>query len=260
MRRSASLSAALFAFALLAEPAAAEPPEAALDLYASGRYVAAAEIADRDLGSADSLAFAARSRLAACLTRGEGVDIDALLDRAEADARAALALQPNSVEARLRWALTLGVRGRRASLPEALARRYAPRGRHLIDEALAIAPDNAEANALLGAWHLEILRRGGRAGALVMGARLSDGIAAFDRARALAPHDPMIALQYAVALTELDAPRFSNQIAALLGVPMASPPRDAFEAHGREIATQLSSALHADGPRAAAQVLRQLVL
>lgn len=260
MRCGASLLAALFAFALWAEQAAAEPPGAALDLYASGRYIAAAEIAGRDAGSADSLAFAARSRLAACLTSGEGVDIEALLDRAERDARAALALQPNSVEARLRWALTLGVRGRRASLAEALARGYAPRGRHLIDEALAIAPDNAEANALLGAWHLEILRRGGRAGALVMGARLSNGIAAFDRARALAPHDPMIALQYAVALTELDAPRFRTQIAALLGVPLAAAPRDAFEAHGRDVAAQLSRALHADGPQAAAEVLRRLVL
>lgn len=260
MQVSASLSAALLAFALWADPAAAEPPAVALDLYAAGRYIAAAEIADRDSGSADSLAFAARSRLAACLTSNEGADIGALLDEAERDARAALALQPASVEARLRWALALGLRGRRASVPEALARGYAPRGRRLINEALTIAPDNAEANALLGAWHLEILRRGGRAGALAMGASLSEGLAAFDRARMLAPHDPMIALQYAVALLELDARRYRAQIVTLLTVPLTTTPRDAFETHGRTTAAQLSEAIIADGPQAAAAMVRQLVL
>ena len=103
-------------------------------------------------------------------------------DRGAGAARAALALNPDSVDARLQLAVVYGMRGRRASLAEAFARNYAPRGRRLIDEALALAPDSAEAEAVLGAWHLEIIRRSGRVGALAYGARVEQGIAAFERA------------------------------------------------------------------------------
>ena len=181
MRHVLWLLAALSALAVWTAPANAEPPSAALNLYAAGEYAAAADIAQRESHSAESLAFAARAALAACVVDGED---EAMLQQAERSARAALALNPDSVDARLQLAVVYGMRGRRASLAEAFARNYAPRGRRLIDEALALAPDSAEAEAVLGAWHLEIIRRSGRVGAIAYGARVEEGIAAFERARA----------------------------------------------------------------------------
>jgi tetratricopeptide (TPR) repeat protein len=260
MRRAAFLAAMIVAMALAPPAAFAQPPEAALRLYAQGQYTEAADLAARAGRSADNLVFAARARLAACLTKDPDADIDTLLRQAERDARAALALSPDAVDARVQWALTLGLRGRRASIAEALSRGYASRGKRLLDEAIAIAPDNAEAHALLGAWHLEVLRRGGSAGARMLGARRADGLAAFDRALALAPGDGLIALQYAIALTELDATRFSARIQTLLAAARTPTPRDALEAHGQAMATRLADVLAREGPSAAAREVRRLTV
>lgn len=253
----ASILAALLALALWTTPAAGDPPGAALSLYVSGRYLAAADAAGQYPQSAQSLTLAARALLAACITSAEGADVETLLERAERAARAALQLEPRSVDARLQVALVLGMRGRRASLPEAFAQGYAPRGRRLINEALAIAPDHAEARAMLGAWHLEVLRRGGAMGAMTYGARLNDGLAAFDRARELAPSDPMIALRYAMALLELDANRYAVRARPLLEAVGAMAPRDALEMHGHVLAQRLLAALEQDGPRAASRLAHE---
>ena len=256
MRSFSWLLAALSALAVWAAPANAEPPSAALQLYAAGEYVAAADVAQQDSRSAESLAFAARAALAACVVSGED---DAMLAQAERNARAALALNPDSIDARLQLAVVYGMRGRRASLAEAFARNYAPRGRKLIDEALALAPDNAEAEAVLGAWHLEIIRRSGRVGAIAYGARVEQGIAAFERARALAPASTAIALQYALALAELDAARHSERINQLLDAIQELAPRDALEAFSQSVAGRLAAAMADSGPHGAARVARAVM-
>lgn len=256
MRHVLWLLAALSALAVWTAPANAEPPSAALNLYAAGEYAAAADIAQRESHSAESLAFAARAALAACVVDGED---DAMLQQAERSARAALALNPDSVDARLQLAVVYGMRGRRASLAEAFARNYAPRGRRLIDEALALAPDSAEAEAVLGAWHLEIIRRSGRVGAIAYGARVEEGIAAFERARALAPDSAAITLQYALALAELDAARHSERIDQLLGAIRELAPRDALEAFSQSVASRLAATMADSGPSAAARLARAVM-
>jgi|CXWL01.1.fsa_nt_gi tetratricopeptide (TPR) repeat protein len=253
MRINGLLAAAFFALALWTVPVAADPPGAAASLYAAGHYLAAADTAERDRLSAESLAFAARSALAACITSDDRSNIDALLDRAERSAKEALELDADSVDARLQLAVVYGVRGQRASLTEAFTRGYAPRGRRLIEQALAMAPNNAQANALLGAWHLEVLHRGGSAGALAYGARLSAGIAAFDRAQRLAPSDPMIPLHYARALIELDAVRHAMRADELLAAAVTVAPRDALDEYARTEAQNLRNILEAAGPLAAAR-------
>ncbi len=242
---------AIFALVLIsAGPLAAEPPDAAR-LYASGQYLAAADAADAR-ASADNFAFAAHALLAACLIGGAPEQIEALLDRAERRAREAIALDPGAVEARLQLALVYGISGRRASIAEAIARNYAPRGRRLIGQALALSPADARAHALLGAWHLEVLRRGGDAGALAYGARFSEGAAAYERALELAPDDPMIPLHYSIALLELNARVHSAHAAELLALNAALAPRDAFERRGQRIGADLALVLAEQGPRAAA--------
>lgn len=241
-----------------AGPLAAEPPGAAVRLYAAGQYLAAADAADDNIESPDNLAFAARALLAACIIGADRDQTGRLLDRAERLARNALALDPGAIEARLQLALVYGMRGRRASLAEALARNYAPRGRRLIEEVRALSPEDARAYALLGAWHLEVLRRGGRAGAFAYGARFADGRAAFERALALAPADPMIPLHYAIALIELGEPAYAARAAELLELTATLPARDAFEEHARQVAGALALALAQQGPHAASALAERL--
>jgi hypothetical protein len=257
MRKSVPALLAVLFLGLAAAPAAADPPGAALRSYAAGNFLAAADLAEAHR-SPDSLAFAARALMAECIVSSGGARTDALADRAETAARTALALDPQSVEARLQYAIALGVRGRRASLSDAWRHRYAPRGRDLIEEAIDLAPNNAWAHALLGGWNIEVIRRGGRAGAMAYGARERAGINAFERARRLAPGDPMIALHFAIALIDLDAEHYSDRAASLLAIAAAAPPRDAFEAHALARAARLAGALETDGPRAAAELSRTL--
>jgi hypothetical protein len=240
-------------------PATAEPPGGALHLYIAGDFLAAASAAQAQ-PSASNQAFAARALMAACLTSDDRSQTEALLDRAEAAARDALRLDPNSVEGRLQLALAMGVRARQANIAEAIAHNYAPRGRRLILEALARDPGNPWAHELLGAWNLEVLRRGGSAGAAAYGARLSTGIAEFERARSLAPDEPMIALHYAVALIELDHDRYADQARQLLSVATSATPHDAFEAHALAQARELEAVLRRDGPQAADAEARRAFL
>lgn len=249
MRFTASLLTAPLLALVLTTSALADPP-AALRLYAAGDYLAAAAHAETQPSAAAHL-VAGRALVAAAMTSPQRSDVGDWLARAEAHANEALELDPHSADARLQLAFILGARARRASVPEAIARNFAPRGRRLIQEALEIEPANPVAHALLGAWHLEVLRRGGRTGSALYGARIETGIAQFERARALAPRDGMIALEYAIALLQLDPERYADQVAALLDAAGAQSPRDAFEAHSMRQALRIARVLDEDGPAAA---------
>lgn len=248
------LAASALAFLTLVAPCAAEPQPAAR-LYAAGNFMAAADAAESQ-GSPESLAFAARALLAECMSARDPSRVDDLLTRAEDAARLALQSDANSVDARLQLALAMGVRGRRASLSDAVRHGYARHGRRLIEEAIALDPNEPWAHALMGGWHLEVLRRGGRAGAIAYGARVSTGIAEFERARALAPNDPIIAVQFAVALLELDAEHYADRAGTLLNAAARMQPRDALESHARREARRIVAVLERDGAVAASVAVR----
>lgn len=256
--RAVSLAASVLALTIVAS-ARADPPGSAVQLYASGNYIAAADAVAQD-DDAATLAFASQALMAACVTTNDRSQISGWLDRAEESAREALERDPNSVDARMQLALVYGVRGRRANIADAVAHNYAPRGKRMIEEALAIEPNNARAHALLGAWHLEVIRRGGRAGAAAYGARLETGLREFNRARALAPDDPMIPLHFAIALIQLNPDRYGAQAAALLDASATGTPRDAFEAHALQVGRRIDRTLTDRGAAAAARYARQAFL
>lgn len=231
-----------------AAPIAATSPS---NQYEIGDFQAAA-LAGEAQGGAEGYVIAARSLLALAMRDMRGPASASYLDRAEKDSTAALALTPDAVEPRLTLALTLGIKGRRASLNEALAQDYAARGKKLIEEVLERAPDEARAYALLGGWNLEVVRRGGSIGARLMGASTRAGIRAFDRARALAPNNPTIALHYAVALLTLDSKRYGEKGRDLLQAAANAIPADAFEASTRDNARRLAAVLASRGAQAAA--------
>ncbi|HWA23237.1 MAG TPA: hypothetical protein VG735_12640 [Caulobacterales bacterium] len=232
----------------LASPAHAQ---SAASLYASGEFRGAADRGEQEGGAAGYL-IAARALLAMAIVDFRGADAAAWLDRAQRDAEAALSGAPNSVQARLQLATALGMKGRRASLEEAINADYARRGRALIEDALKRAPQDSSAHALLGVWNLEVVRRGGVLGSAFMGASTRAGIRAFERARVLAPSDPVIAFQYGLALLSLHPSRYAGQAGALFEAAANCAPRDAFEANMRDEARRLSNVLTSEGPVVAA--------
>jgi hypothetical protein len=241
--------AALFACFALTAPARAESPGA---LYAAGDFRAAADAGDRQGDVAGDI-IAARALLALVVSDFRGAETGALLDRAQHCAEQALMAAPDSAPARLQLAMALGMKGRRASVKEAMKADYARRGRALIDQALKLTPTDPWAHALLGGWNLEIVRRGGAVGAVFMGASVRSGVRAFDRARAQAPNDPAIALHYALALLAIDPQRYSARAGDLLAVAANAAPRDAFETNVRDTARRLAAVLSSKGPMAAAE-------
>ena len=231
-------------------PAAAQPSAAAA--YRQGAFLQAAAIGEAGAEAGD-LSLAARALLAEAVT-GRDADVDALVLRAEANARGALSAAPHSIDARINLALALGIKGRRASVADIVRHGYAREGRALLAEAVARAPEQAMAHALIGGWNLEIVRRGGRAGAAYYGASRRAGVAAFERARALAPDDAAIAYQYAVALLELDAERYAQKASALLADARGCTSHDAFEARMKAQAAQVAAVLAVQGGEAAARM------
>lgn len=223
--------------------------QSAHQAYVDGAFLEAASLGETS-GGADDLALAARALLAEAIT-GDPANMGVLLERAEANARRALAADPANTEARLQLAATLGMKGRRATVAEAMRKGYAGEGRALVQAAMTEAPREAWAYALLGGWNLEVVRRGGPVGSAFFGASVDAGRAAFERARALAPDDAVIAYQYAIALLELDADRYGADAARLLQAASDCRTADAFEARVKAKAARVASTLSDRGPQAA---------
>jgi hypothetical protein len=224
--------------------------QTAQDLFVAGRYQAAADVAAASETSAN-LSFAARSLLAGVMVERGAARSGPTIDRAIGLAERALRLDRTSVDARLQLALGLGLKGRTASNMEALRAGYATRGKALLDEARRLSPREPWAWAMTGGWHLEVLRRGGPAGATMFGASQRAGFAAFDEAVSLSPNDPAILLYYAVSMLENDAVRHRGAIALTLTRAKDAPTPDAFSRGMAANAAALLRVLTSQGNEAA---------
>jgi len=151
----------------------------ALSYYESGQYHQAIELGESELeengvARAESLVFAARSRLALIdLGRSKNHKTDA--KAAMADAEKAMALDPNNAEAHLMKVAALGILARGMSKMKSFRKGIAGKSRKHIETALELDPQSAWARAMLGMWHLETIRRGGKCGARVTGANADEG-------------------------------------------------------------------------------------
>lgn len=219
--------ASLLLFLVLALPAeASEGLEAALDACARGEFREAASLA-RELRTSEGMALAARAELAEGDFLAPRSSRRSDFEHAARDAREAVALDPQNPEGHLYLALALGFLGRLDGSVVAHFAGYAEEAREHIDQALALAPMNPWANALLGGWNLEIVRNGGAIGESLYGASVEKGIAAYRHALALDPGNAAIAYQYALQLVALGGDsRRAEARRALAGV-LESDPNDA---------------------------------
>lgn len=197
---SACCGAMLWSAAALAEPPQPNPAlDPAREAFAAGEFAKAADEA-RKLDTGMAAAFAARAALAQGDFVASPSERRPVFVSAEADARRALARDPESVEGHLCLALALGFLGRIDGSVTAHFAGYATEARTHIDRAIALAPDSAWGHALDGGWNLEIVRDGGMLGESIYGASFEKGVAAYRRSLVLEPANAAIAYQFALQL------------------------------------------------------------
>ncbi|HEX5078762.1 MAG TPA: hypothetical protein VFV80_06380 [Geminicoccaceae bacterium] len=218
----------LLALALLAGVGATHGKDLveATALYDRGAMLKAAALA-RGIGSADGFALAAQATLVAAVYQVHGTPDRRLLQQAADDARAALALDPDHLQALLRLALALGYLAEGDPVA-AYLNGSAREGKALLDRALALAPDNAWAHGLLGVWHLRIVKHAGPLLAeSLYGASLAEGRAQCAAAARLAPGIIAVRFGCAVALLEADPRRYRADAMATLDTVARLPADDA---------------------------------
>lgn len=215
--------------------------------FAAGRWRQAATIASR-LHDADNLAFAARSLLASALLSATSNNRTADIVQARQFAQAALIVDPRHIEGRLQLATALGLQARLGSPTRAFAAGLPQRVRRLLNSVLKDAPGQAWTYALLGGWHLEGLRIGGRAAQTMLGADIGQGKAAFANAMRLEPSQAATPFYFAASLLALDPAGNAREARSLLVQAQNAPLRDAFQGAVKTRAGLLISALDSGGP------------
>jgi hypothetical protein len=211
------------------------------DLYEQGKFDAAvaAGLAAND---AAGLAVAARATLAAETMRGARC-LDCI-KRAEDYARRAIVDDPKNADAHVFLAVALGREGRLESVFTVLRKSYPTKAKQELDAAIAADPRHAQAWAALGGWNIEIVRKGGAGMAKMMyGATLAAGLAAFDKAFAVAPDNVGLLYQYALTLSGYDTGTYRAKIADALARSAKGTPRGAYEAFAQNRARELLAAL-----------------
>ena len=174
------------------------------------------------------------------LIAAEALSAKVLLGMAEDDkdtARKALALSesvlledPNNKEARFQYALADGFITRATSPFSAWRKKLPQKTKVIVDDLIERSPEDGRAHALLGAWHLGILRKtGDKNGKKWFDADPSLGQAAYETALLLRPDDIIIRSNYALSLAELDFETHKTRAREMLVTALAAQPKDAVE-------------------------------
>ncbi|HEY2034849.1 MAG TPA: hypothetical protein VGH02_14290 [Rhizomicrobium sp.] len=212
-----------------------------LELYEQGKYDAAVA-AGRAQNDAPGFATAARSELA-MEAMGDTRCLDCIL-HAQDDARKAIAANPKYSDGHVFLAVALGREGRLLSAFTVLQKGYPSKAKAELDAAIAANPSNARAWAALGGWNIELVRKGGATMARVMyGASLENGIAAFDKAFALARDNIGVCYQYALTFSSFDVDSYRAKIEDALVQSQDDKPMGVYEVFAQARAKELLAAL-----------------
>ncbi|HSH27094.1 MAG TPA: hypothetical protein VK972_04905, partial [Wenzhouxiangella sp.] len=112
-------------------------------------------------------------------------------------AEQAIAERPDDANAHYFHAFLLGRYSQSISIAKALARGIGGKVRESLDNALALAPEHAEAHTALGLYHAEIINKVGKmVGKLTYGASADEALEHFERALELTPEAPIAHIEY----------------------------------------------------------------
>lgn len=204
----------------VARPATADE-NAALHAFETGEYTLALAELVADEG-ANAAALRARILLADAVTIDAYQPPAPLVSDAKTAAEQALAIDPNNVEGRLQKAIALSLEARAMSLKAARKSGHVEQARDLVEGILRDDPSNKYAHGYLSVWNLEVLRRGGRLGGMIMGASLKEARAHYQQAVAVDSDDASVHWQYARALAALNLKRYEDDVRAALIAALAS--------------------------------------
>jgi len=178
-----------------------------------GQFEAAYLLAEKS-DTAEGLALAAESLLSEIML-GEAEKNKKQAKRAKKLAEAALEIDPTHQNARLQFAIADGFITRETGNVSAWMKKLPQKTYQTIQDYRRDYPDDVRGDALLGAWHLAIVRKAGEDNANKwFDASIEDGQALFEQALEKAPNDIVIGVNYAFALIVLDEEDFGDVIIA----------------------------------------------
>jgi tetratricopeptide (TPR) repeat protein len=216
--------------------------------YNVGEYENAITLGHQN-ASAQALVLAARSRLA-MIDLGQSDQRKTDAKAALKDAEAAIDLDPENAEAYLMKVAALGMLARHMSKLKSFRKGIAPKSRRLLDEAQRLDPQSAWAQAMMGMWHLEILRRGGAFGARVTGASASEGAKDCGKIQQSTTFDIGMGVQCGLALLHTDG--FEDQAVTILRQTYKADDTDiAYDRAMKERAVEILGILDTKGLKAA---------
>ncbi|KAA5803716.1 hypothetical protein F1654_07900 [Alkalicaulis satelles] len=246
--------AAALAFLALATA----PSDAAGEAYQRGAW-GEAEAAAAQAPDAQTLTLAAQAALAPLMlgemTHAPRSERRAAARRAQTLARAALEADPDHAPAHLRLAAALGFEARYVSSVRAALMGLPQEGRRHIETAMALDPEDPWGEGMLGAWHMEVARRG-RPG--LFGSDAEEGLTLYRAAAARAGEDPSLAFHFALALIAADPEAHGAEAQALLEQAQDADAPGAFEDAIRAEAGRLKTLLASDPAGARREAVRRL--
>lgn len=218
----------LLGLAMLASPAAIGDADAARAHLLAGDYDAAIETSLQPQTTAGFIVAA--ETVSAQVMLDLVPDVNKSAKVAKGYAQNALDAEPDNTEALIQYALALGFEARSSGIMKAYFGKLPQKSKAAIDVAYTAAPNDPRTSALLGAWHLGIVRKAGEKRAQKMfGANLEDGMSAYAAAAAAAPNDIVIAGNYAITLLGIDPVAHKDTAQALLVAIKNTPPKNAVE-------------------------------
>lgn len=180
-----------------------------------GQYDTAIMLGE-DLGTAAGLSLAAES-ISAKVMLGFSEDPRGEAIRARKLAAKALELDETSKDAHIQYALAYGFETQSSSPFRAWRKKLPQKTLAAIVDVMEKYPEDPRGDALLGAWHLGIVRKAGDSRAEKMfKANEADGIAFYESALSKAPNDIIILSNFTAVLLTIDAKRHQIKAKALL--------------------------------------------
>lgn len=231
----------------LSVPVFAGQVDDARDLYLNGEYDAAIDMA-MATDTPEGLLVAAET-LSAKIMLQQAENPHKSAKKARKWAEEALEALPGSQEALVQYALAYGFETN-TSKPFAAWRKKKPQKTLAAVQAIRTQyPDDPRGDALLGAWHLGVIRKTGQKnGEKWFGASEADGIAYYEAALAAAPGDIVMTSNFAMALLAVDVERHFARSIEMLETLSAATANTAAE---KEIVTKMAAATTLKGDKTA---------
>ena len=219
--------AALGGLVLWAVGANAQSIDDARTAYREGRFLEAADLAEAS-STSDGFALAAQSLAVYGHYVATEDDRQEILERAMELGEAAVLADSTNPEAYLQSVHAVGRYATNVGTLTALRRGLAGRIRDLLDLALALDHDFAEAHMALASWHADI-HSAGRIARFMHGGNRVNAVIHYERALQLAPDAKVLLFEYGRRLPELDSARGRERAEEMLSRAAELPVRDAYE-------------------------------